>query len=223
MIERQATPWYRQAAAVIPRHLYLKSVGTTLFISVFFVAYFHVLRNPAYPTTTMPVIWLDRLIGFAPLALPAYLSLWLYVSLPPALLATRPELYRYGFAMTLMCAFGLSIFYFWPTVAPAPAIEWTRYPDMNFLKNIDASGNACPSLHVATAIFSGAWLHHLLGRFGGPSWIRMCNWIWCGAIIYSALAIRQHVAVDVAAGLVLGGLAVWLSLRYRVRAELRLC
>ena len=217
MIESsQKTPWYRQAAGVIPEHLVLKSIGTTVFISVFFFAYFHVLRHPAYPTTVMPVIWLDRLISFEPLALPAYLSLWLYVSLLPAFFATRPELYRYGLAMTLMCVFGLSIFYFWPTAAPAPDLDWTQYPEMDFLKNIDASGNALPSLHVATAVFSGVWFHHLLRRFGGPLWILMLNWTWCIAIIYSTLAVRQHVTVDVAAGLVLGGVAAWLSLHRRV-------
>lgn len=217
MIESsQKTPWYRQAAGVIPEHLVLKSIGTTVFISVFFFAYFHVLRHPAYPTTVMPVIWLDRLISFEPLALPAYLSLWLYVSLLPAFFATRPELYRYGLAMTLMCVFGLSIFYFWPTAAPAPDIDWTQYPEMDFLKHIDASGNALPSLHVATALFSGVWFHHLLRRFGGPLWILMLNWTWCIAIIYSTLAVRQHVTVDVAAGLVLGGVAAWLSLHRRV-------
>jgi hypothetical protein len=41
MIEgSQATPWYRQAAAVMPLHPYLKGIGTTVFISLFFVAYF---------------------------------------------------------------------------------------------------------------------------------------------------------------------------------------
>jgi membrane-associated phospholipid phosphatase len=219
MIEiSQGTPWYRQAAAVIPKHVYLKGVGTTAFISLFFVAYFYVLRHPAYPPTVMPVIWLDRLIGFEPLALPAYVSLWLYVSLLPALFSTRAELYRYGLSMTLMCVIGLSIFFFWPTGAPPPDIDWTRYPEIFFLKNIDASGNACPSLHVATAFFSGVWFHHLLRRFGGPWWILVFNWSWCVAIVYSTVAIRQHVAVDAVAGLVLGGLAAWVSLRYHGNA-----
>ena len=210
------TPWYAQAAAAIPHHLYLKSIGTTVFISAFFFAYFYVLRYPASAPTVMPVTGLDRLIGFEPLALPVYLSLWIYVSMLPAFFSARRELYRYGSAMALMCLAGLSIFYFWPTAAPAPDIDWTQYPDMHLLKSIDASGNAFPSLHVATAFYSGVWLHHLLRRFGGPLWIRLFNWAWCIAIIYSTLAIRQHVAVDVGAGLVLGGLTAWLSLRRRV-------
>ena len=216
----QPTPWYRHAAAVIPRHLYLKSIGTTLFISLFFGAYFYLLKAPAYPSTVIPIILLDRLIGFQPLALPMYLSLWVYVSLPPTLLATRRELYRYALAMAATCFAGLIVFYFWPTVVPAADIDWAQYPGMDFLKNMDASGNACPSLHVATAVFSGIWLHHLLRRFGAPLWLLSVNWVWCIGIIYSTLATRQHVAVDVLAGLVLGALVANLSLRHRVDADL---
>jgi membrane-associated phospholipid phosphatase len=214
---RQQTPWYRQAAAVIPRHVYLKSIGTTLFISLFFGAYFYLLKQPAYLTTVMPITLLDRLIGFQPLALPMYLSLWVYVSLPPALLATRRELYGYGLAMAGTCLAGLIVFYFWPTAVPAVNIDWALYPEVDFLKRMDASGNACPSLHVATAVFSGIWLHHLLRRFGAPLWILVFNWVWCIGIVYSALATRQHVAVDVLAGLALGVLAACLSLRHRAR------
>ena len=209
-------PWYRQAAAAVPHHFFLKSIGTTVFISVFFVLYFHLLRNPTYSATVMPVIWLDHWVSFQPLALPAYLSLWLYVSLMPAFFATRSELYRYGLAMALMCAFGLMIFYVWPTAAPASDIDWAQYPNVEFLKDLDASGNAFPSLHVATAFYSCFWMHRLLRRFGGPVWVHALNWTWCMAIIYSTLAIRQHVAVDAVAGMVLGGLVAWFSLSGRM-------
>jgi len=206
-------PWYREAAAAFSRDMLLKGVGTTVFITLFFVAYFHVLRHPAYAVTVMPSIWLDRLIGFQPGALPVYFSLWVYVSLLPAFFSSRPELYRYALWMTLMCAAGLAIFYFWPTAAPAPEIDWSLYPDIHFLKNIDAAGNACPSLHVATAFYSAVWFHHLFQRFGAPRWVFVLNAAWCAAIVLSTVAIRQHVAVDAIAGLALGGIAAWLSLR----------
>ena len=112
-----------------------------------------------------------------------------------------------------MCGAGLAIFYFWPTVVPVPDIDWSQHPDMNFLKNIDAAGNACPSLHVATALFSSLWLHRSLRRIKGPRWLMSVNVLWCAGIIYSTMAIRQHVAVDVAAGMLLGAIAALLSLR----------
>jgi len=213
----RTTPWYRQIAAVIPKHIALKSIGTTLFISLFFGAYFYLLTDTAYPTTVMPLTVLDQLIGFHPQTLTIYVSLWFYVSLPPALLSTRRELYGYGVSMAGTCLAALIIFYFWPTAVPAADIDWALYPDMNSLKSVDASGNACPSLHVATAVFSGIWLHHLLRRFDAPLWILAFNMAWCLAIIYSTLATRQHVALDVLAGVTLGVLAGVLSLRYHRR------
>ena len=206
-------------AAVIPRHLSLKAIGTMVFIAVFFGAYFYLLKNPAYPTTVMPATPLDRMISFYPQAMPLYISLWVYVSLPPVLLATRSELYRYAAAIAFTCLAGLIIFYFWPTAVPVADIDWAEYPGVDFLKNIDASGNACPSLHVATALFSGVWLHHLLRRFSAPRWLLMLNWAWCIGIVYSTLATRQHVALDVAGGVVLGGLAACFSLRHRQQLE----
>ena len=209
--------WRSAASALILQHMWLKGIGTMLFIAVFFGAYFYLLKHPASTPTPMPLIWLDQIVDFQPMALPLYLSLylslWLYVSLPPLFIDTRRELYSYGLAMGLMCAAGLAIFYFWPTVVPPPDIDWSRYPDMNFLKNIDAAGNACPSLHVATALFSSRWLHRSICRINGPRWLFAVNAIWCVGIIYSTMAIRQHVAVDVGAGMLLGAIAAFMSLR----------
>ncbi len=209
------TPCHRQIAAVIPKHIALKSIGTMLFISLFFGAYFYLLTATAYPTTVMPLIELDQLIGFHPQTLTIYLSLWFYVSLPPALLATRRELYGYGLSMAGTCLTALIVFYFWPTAVPVANINWALYPDMNSLKSMDASGNACPSLHVATAVFSGVWLNYLLRRFDAPLWLLTINVAWCLAIIYSTLATRQHVALDVLAGVALGVSSAYLSLHYR--------
>lgn len=213
------TPWYSQAMVLILKHMALKCIGTMLFIGLFFAAYFYLLTNPVYPTTVMPITLLDRLIPFQPATLPLYLSLWLYVSLPPALLATRRELYQYGLAIAVTCIIALIIFYLWPTAVPASTIDWPQSPDVNFLKGIDAAGNAFPSLHVATAFFSASWLHYLLARIGTPRLILIFNWAWCIGIIYSTLAIRQHVVVDVLGGLVLGGLMAYLSLYYYKKAQ----
>jgi membrane-associated phospholipid phosphatase len=59
----------------------------------------------------------------------------------------------------------------------------------------------------------------LLRRFGAPLWMLIFNGAWCIGIVYSTLATRQHVAVDVLAGLLLGALAAYLSLRHRVDAR----
>jgi membrane-associated phospholipid phosphatase len=208
----QPSPWSLMAKAA-SRHFILKGVGTAAFISLFFAAYFYLLKHPAFPITVMPRTWADELIVFAPVALPVYLSLWVYVSLPPLFFTERRELLHYGLAIALTCLCGLAVFYLWPTAAPPADIDWLKHPDMQFLKNIDAAGNACPSLHVATAVFSGLWLHRLLRGFSAPPWLLWLNALWCAGIAWSTVATRQHVAVDVAAGIVLGALGAWLSLR----------
>ncbi|MDO8249664.1 MAG: phosphatase PAP2 family protein [Rhodoferax sp.] len=207
--------WYRQLVAVVPQHLWLKATVTPLFIALFFGAYLYLLKSPVYPITVMPVTVLDQFIGFQPRAIWLYVSLWVYVSLPPALLGTRRELFDYAAAMAAACLMGLLIFYFWPTAVPAAQVDWALHPGMDFLKSMDAGGNAFPSLHVATAAFSAVWFNFILSRFGAPRSVLGLNWAWCAGIVYSTVAIRQHVVVDVIAGLVLGTLVAYLSLRRR--------
>jgi membrane-associated phospholipid phosphatase len=191
--------------------LCFKCLGTMAFISLFFGAYFYLLKNPTSPVTTMPLTLADSLIGFEPLALPVYLSLWVYVSLPPLLMRTRRAIIEYGVWIGGMCIFALLIYYFFPNAVPPSHIDWAQYPGVAFLKEIDVAGNACPSLHVATAVFSGFWMHWLLPQVRLNSGTRLINGLWCVAIVYSTMATKQHVAVDVLAGTALGALFAWYS------------
>ncbi|QEL63817.1 hypothetical protein OTERR_03410 [Oryzomicrobium terrae] len=192
---------------------WLKASGTTVFITLFFTAYVHLLKNPSGAVTEMPLLWLDQAVGVHTLALPVYVSLWVYVSLPTLLLFTVAELASFGLAAALLCLSGLACFYLWPTAVPPANIDWGQYPGFAFMKGMDAAGNACPSLHVATAVFSACWLQALLRRIAAPAWLNAANWLWCLAIAYSTLATKQHVAVDMLAGIALGGVAGLLSLR----------
>lgn len=203
--------WGRRFLQTLLRCFWLKSLGTTAFTFVFFIAYIYLLKHPAGETFVVPRIWLDDWIGFQPLALIPYLSLWVYVSLPPIFMVRHADIVAYGLRIGLLCVAGLLCFYFWPTAVPPADIDWARYPGMAFLKGVDAAGNACPSLHVATAVFSAIWLQHLLRRFSSPAWLLGLNVLWCAAIVWSTIATRQHVVLDALAGLLLAVLAAWLS------------
>ncbi len=201
----------RDIAALMFTHFWFKMFGTMGYTFVFFVGYLYLLKNPSSPTATIPTTWFDQIVTFQPAALPFYLSLWLYVSIPPILMRTREQIIAYGLRITLPCLFAFVIFYFWPNAVPPAHIDWTQYPGVAFLKNVDAAGNACPSLHVATAVFSAMWLHWRLRALGiGPA-IQTLNVLWCLAIAYSTLATKQHVALDVFAGALLGVAAAWLT------------
>lgn len=185
-----------------------KMCGTTVGMTLFFIAYFWVLSHPVYPVTVMPLTIVDDWIDFQPAALPLYLSLWIYVSLAPALLLDRRELISYGIAAGVLSLIGLGIFYRWPTMVPIPDINWLDHPSVSFLKNVDASGNACPSLHVAFAVFTALWFQRILRGMRAIPALHWLNWTWCLGIIYSTVAIRQHVAWDVVGGIALGLLVV---------------
>ena len=208
-----AVCWRRQIGARLVAWWPAKMIGTPVAIAVFFVAYFAVLRHPLHPPAIMPATAVDRLVGFTPGALPLYLSLWLYVCLVPALLNDRREFIAYALAVVGMSAVGLGIFFAWPTTVAPAQIDWSQHPAFAFLKTVDASGNACPSLHAAFAVFTG----FLLGRLGrqvhAGGLVRGLSWLWCLGILYSTVATGQHVFIDALAGAVLGAVTAWTHLR----------
>jgi membrane-associated phospholipid phosphatase len=190
--------------AIFLNDFWFKFFGTSTFMSLFFWAYLFLLKNPAFPVTTIPLTVVDRWIGFTPLALIPYLSLWLYCSLPVFMLPTRVRLLNFGFWIGCMCLFALSIFYWLPNAVPPASIDWAQYPGMAFLKGVDAAGNACPSLHVATAVYSSFWLFWLMREVCLGWRTQSFQVLWGVAIVYSTMATKQHVSLDVMAGAVLG-------------------
>jgi len=195
----------------VTTHFWFKCFGTLAFLSIFFFGYIYLLKNPASNVFVMPTTFVDRLVDFEPWALPIYLSLWLYVSLPVMLMLSRAEIVRFGGWIGSLCLVGLAIFYCWPNAVPPANIDWARYPGVAFLKGVDAAGNACPSMHVASAVFSAYWLHWQLRAAGLGRRLRLLNVGWCLAIAYSTMATKQHVALDVVAGAALGLVWAWWS------------
>lgn len=209
--------WTWQLWRRMRSHLGLKTIGIALFMWIFFAAYFHLLRNPAFPLTPMPLTALDRAIPFQPSALAAYVSLWLYVGIAPNLLLSLRQLIEYGLWVGGLCVAGLACFYFVPTAVPPVALnlDLAQHPAFALLQGADAAGNACPSLHVATAMFSAFWIDRLLRDVGTPNVLRVLNGGWFLLIVHSTLAIKQHVVLDVLAGGALGCVFALASLRWR--------
>ena len=118
---------------------------------------------------------------------------------------------------------GLAIFLIWPTAVPRFEIDWSRHAFFSFLKAVDASGNACPSLHAAFAAFTAVWFEHLLREMRAGRLVRALNWLWCLGILYSTIAVRQHVALDALSGAPLGAIVAALHLRVLRREPRRDC
>lgn len=198
--------WAVQLGQRVRVRLWLKIVGTTAFMWIFFIAYFHLLRNPAGLVQVLPLTWVDHAVPFQPGAFVAYVSLWFYVGIPPGLMVRVHDALIYAAWGTALCLTGLALFWLWPTAVPA---DWQRlaaapgHAGMALLQGVDAAGNACPSMHVAGATFSAFWVRRALRQVGAPPWALAANWAWLAAIVYSTLALRQHVFWDVVGGVAL--------------------
>jgi membrane-associated phospholipid phosphatase len=200
----------------IRHHLVLKFLGVSAFMWVFFTLYFHLLRHPSRAVLVMPLTALDHAISFQPMAFVAYVSLWFYVGFPVGLMLSLREVLRYGVWMGSLCGVGLLCFYLLPTAVPPFDLSGVDlgYSGMSLLHGVDAAGNACPSLHVASAIFTAVWVHRLLQLTGARLPWFVGNACWAVLIVYSTLAIKQHVVIDVLAGTVLALAFAWPSLRW---------
>jgi membrane-associated phospholipid phosphatase len=196
--------WLRDALQRMQRRFWFKTLGITAFMWVFFAAYFHLLRHPRHTPSLMPLTALDQAIGFQPWALAVYVSLWFYVGIAPMLIRSAWSLIVYGVWIGGLCITGLAVFYVWPNAVPPWPIDTGLNPAFAMLQGVDASGNACPSLHVATACFTAVWVEHLLRRMGAPRWARGLNALWFALIAFSTVAVKQHVVLDVIAGTLLG-------------------
>ena len=205
----------------LSRLFWFKLLGISAFMWVFFVAYFHTLRHPIAPVLEMPLTPLDHAVPLQPLMLAAYLSLWFYVGIAPGLLLHLRALLIYGLWAAALCLVGLAIFYLYPTAVPRAAlpVDVAQHPGFVMLQGVDAAGNACPSLHVATALFTALWLQRLLTHLAVPRWLRVGNVLWVLLIVYSTLAIKQHVVLDALAGAALGALFAWASMRWFPRLQ----
>jgi membrane-associated phospholipid phosphatase len=189
---------------------WLKAAGSAVFIWGFFQGYFLLLRYPHAEVTVMPLSWFDQITPMQWWAWIPYLSLWFYTCLPPAFMPALRPLAYYGLAVGLTCLAGLLCFYLWPTVIPP--FERPPGTGLAMLEGVDTAGNACPSLHVAIAFYSAFWLQAQLRAVGAGRGWQAVNWLWCALIVYSTMATKQHVFIDVLGGLLLGGAGAVLAL-----------
>jgi membrane-associated phospholipid phosphatase len=189
-------------------HWRFKLVAGLIIFIAFFIGYFLLLNFHIFPVREMPVTALDRLIPFQPDALLLYLSLYLYILFAPWLLDNKQDLNACCLALSGVGLVGLVIFLFWPTAIPRP-----DSPAYRPLISIDKPGNVCPSLHAAFAVFSAICIDRLARHLGDRGLARSVSWLWCLGILYATLATKQHVAVDLVAGSVLG--AAWAGLYLR--------
>lgn len=172
-------------------------------IWLFFEIYFLVPTLTPFSALVLPSSSLDHLLPVWDLAFLPYVSLWIYLSLAPALAADRSELVAFGLSAAAMAVIGLAFFYLIPTQLPPGDVQWSTYPLLSAIKTADPGMNAFPSLHVGFAELACLVISQQLRAMAAGWPIRFANQAWCVAIVLSTLLTRQHVLVDVAGGALL--------------------
>ncbi len=160
------------------------------------VCYFGTLRATLFEPTAVPVTALDRAIPFAAAFIVPYLSFFLIVLMPLLVIDDRQELHDVAFGFGWIVLASSVIFLFWPSRIPEANVN----PMLQGLLALDTERNACPSLHASLALYCGLWSQRHIKR----AFARSGLWLWTILVLASPLLIKQHVAIDIAAGAVLG-------------------
>ncbi len=183
----------------------------TLLINVFFWAGYGWLgRHTVFPRWVPPLTWLDTTIPFQPRPWAGvYLSPFLFTGGLPWLIDTRDGVRRYSVGLAVMSAVSFVVFLLLPVASPRPpevAVEGA----MAVILGYDGTLNAFPSLHAGFL----AYMARLAWRmFGGaaPVTVGVVTMVWGSAILYATIATRQHYALDLVAGVLVGILADWVA------------
>ncbi len=168
---------------------------------------------------TMPALKIDHLIPTNLDWVWIYHS-WLFLPLVVVLLIPHwPLLKRFAWAMFAVNAVSFLVFLCVPTEAPRPS-DLTDAPRLYLLTiQLDEPTNACPSLHASVTSLCTVFAFLLLSRLRRYWLCRTGIFLWAGGILWSTLATRQHVFLDIVAGTTLGIVVALVALRWSVEED----
>jgi membrane-associated phospholipid phosphatase len=185
----------------------------TVFLSVWFWSvYLFLSRHAALPIHRLPTTPLDDWAGFRP-----YPWVWIYESnflitgIIPWLMISLSELRRYAVGFLLLSGLSFLIFIIFPVASPRPANLDTNSTLM-FITRLDGPLNAFPSLHAGCLVYTLALARRIFGRHLNPVAFG-CLLVWASLILFATLATKQHYAIDLLAGGLVGMGADWIAWR----------
>ncbi|HEY8120215.1 MAG TPA: phosphatase PAP2 family protein [Myxococcota bacterium] len=185
------------------------------------VPYFTLQRLALGAPATLPATALDAAIAFAPAWVWAYASLFALVPLSALLSTTRDEVAAFARGLVWLCTPSFLAFALFPSAGPRPP-EASAAAELGWLIAVDTPRNAFPSLHAGLTVLCLLHARRVCGAGLEPA--RRALWDaaslgWGAAIAYGALASKQHWAVDLAAGGLLGAAAFALAVRVQRAAS----
>ena len=184
----------RRRVSILWREKLILSVALPLYFCTF---YFALQRFVLVTPHQLAPSLIDDLIPFSPGWTAVYQSL--YLLLPVPWLCTSPnELRRYRIGFFAMTAVAFAVFLIAPVAGPRPATP-ADHDLYKLLITYDANLNAFPSLHVGLTVLAFLLVRSLTRSTA----LTAVALVWAALIVYSTMAVKQHWAADVAAGLAL--------------------
>lgn len=179
-------------------------IGLGIF-AVYGILYLGAQHFPLRAPTLVPFTQWDHLIGFNANWVWIYIAAYPYVPVVFFALRSTKLVLAYTRSYLILTIGSVYIFALWPTIlprAPYPTDATWAGIALEWLRGMDAPTNCLPSLHVATSLVSSWWIgvqNRLLGILG---------FIFSALVIWSTLALKQHVVWDA----VTGSVAAFLSI-----------
>jgi membrane-associated phospholipid phosphatase len=164
-----------------------------------------------------PAIALDHAVSLQPEWIGVYMSHYVFVLLPVFVVGDREFFRRVMRAYLMAFIIGYIGFLVYPTVSPRPVAvpgdglaAWCLR--LNY--SLDTPYNCFPSLHVAVSVLAALACYRVHARLG------MAAGVWAALIGVSTLYTKQHYAIDVIAGALLGYVAYVVMLRdYKAESD----
>lgn len=157
---------------------------------------------------------LDDLVPFLPPFIVVYLGCYIFWVINYLLISAQGDEHRYRFFTADICSrlVCLVIFVVFPTTNTRPELIghdiWTQA--VRALYQWDAPQNLFPSIHC---LVSWMCCIGLRGCDRIPKWYKWVSKFIAVLVFVSTLALRQHVLIDVAGGILLAELACYISNR----------
>lgn len=155
---------------------------------------------------------LDGLIPFVPWTIAIYLGCYVFwvVNYVIGCRQNREGAYRFISADFLAKIVCLVCFLVFPTTNVRPVIMGHSFWDeaMRFLYQMDAADNLFPSIHCLTS-----WFCFIAVRSNKriPEWYRIVSLVTAILICASTLTTKQHIVIDVIAGVFLAEVCFWVT------------
>ena len=161
--------------------------------------------------------WLDRLIPFVPFTVGIYLGCYLFWIVNYILIARQGKrevcsFFAGDFLSRIVC---FACYLIYPTTNTRPLVEaqgfWNQV--VSALYAVDAADNLFPSIHCLVSWFCYIGLR---GKNSVPKWYRVLSCLLALAVCISTLTTRQHVIADVAGGIALAEICLFIGKKTKV-------